>query len=227
MSMAICPHHRRLQCLWGFSLFKGLHLGAFSLVAAPLLKKPWAIPGVSAAWVAVEGTHQYLGFTWLHLGNAGVNMSVLSRLAPYTGVYGISFAIAVMNVAVAIVVLRRPRVELAWLGFLPLLYLLPSLPEAQLGSEAARLLQTNVRPDEIISGRWTRARATAHLQRMEFLLTEEADLIAPTPPSLVIWPEYPVPAYFFDDRAFSVIHGKSGPKNEGSSCVQYRRFSRG
>ena len=53
-----------------------------------------AVPAVAAAWVAVEGTHQYLGFTWLHLGNAGASMSVLARLAPFTGVYGLSFAFA-------------------------------------------------------------------------------------------------------------------------------------
>ena len=57
----------------GFFLAKGLHLGLFSVLAAPLLKTRWAIPAVAVLWVALEGTHQYLGFTWLHLGNAGIH----------------------------------------------------------------------------------------------------------------------------------------------------------
>ena len=100
----------------------------FSLLAAPLLRRTWAIPAIAAVWVAVEGSHQYLGFTWLQLGNAGASMSVLARLAPFTGVYGLSFAFALMNVALASVLLRQPRKRLLWLAPLPLLYLLPSLP---------------------------------------------------------------------------------------------------
>jgi apolipoprotein N-acyltransferase len=149
--------------------------------------------------------HQYLDFTWLHFGNAAANMSVLMRLAPYTGVYGVSFALAMMNVAVALVLLRRPRVQLAWLALLPLLFLLPALPEPKPGTSTARLVQPNIHPDALISGVWTPARSAQHLERMKALSTVEADEIDPTLPQLLIWPEYPVPAYFFDSpgwRAF-------------------------
>ncbi len=182
----------------GFFVVKGLHLGVFSLLAAPLLRRAWALPAVAAAWVAIEGSHQYLAFTWLLLGNAGVNMSVLGRLAPYTGVYGLSFAFAMMNAAVALLVLRRPRRELAWLAVLPLLFLLPPLPQGDAGRQAVRLVQPNVHPDELIEEPWTAVRARRHLERMEKLSTEIADAIDPSPPALVIWPEYPVPAYYFD-----------------------------
>lgn len=184
----------------GFFLVKGLHLGFFSLLAAPLLRSFWAIPAVAAAWVAVEGTHQYLGFTWLHLGNAAASMSVLAPLAPYTGVYGLSFALAMMNVALALVVLRRPRKDLLWLAVLPLLYLLPSLPGSRTGDQTVRLVQPNVHPDLLKQGGWTAAAATDHMRRMQALSTQPGEVFDGEPPELLIWPEYPVPAYFFDNE---------------------------
>lgn len=184
----------------GFFLVKGLHLGVFALLAARLLRSFWAIPAVAAAWVAVEGTHQYLGFTWLHLGNAGASMSVLAPLAPFTGVYGLSFAFAMMNVAVALLLLRRPRKDVLWLLALPLLYLLPPLPDARTGDETVRLVQPNVHPDLLKQGGWTAAAATDHMRRMLGLSTQESEAFEGQPPELLIWPEYPVPAYFFDNE---------------------------
>ncbi len=184
----------------GFFLVKGLHLGVFSLLAAPLMRSFWAIPAVAAAWVAVEGTHQYLGFTWLHLGNAAASMSVLAPLAPFTGVYGLSFALAMMNVALALVLLRRPRKDLLWLAVLPLLYLLPSLPNSREGDATVRLVQPDVHPDLLKQGGWTAAAATDHMRRMHALSTQESQAFDGQPPDLLVWPEYPVPAYFFDSE---------------------------
>jgi len=184
----------------GFFVVKGLHLGVFAVIAGPLLRRSWAVPAAAFAWVAVEGSHQYLAFTWLQLGNAGVSMSVLARLAPYTGVYGLSFAFAMMNVALALVVLRRPRRDLAWLFPLALLYVLPELPPAQPGYHPVRLVQPNVHPDQMLQ--WNSQRQREHLARMRDLSTDAADAMDPTPPELLIWPEYPVPAYYFEDPAF-------------------------
>jgi apolipoprotein N-acyltransferase len=184
----------------GFFLVKGLHLGVFAVIAAPLMRRAWAIPAVAAAWVAVEGSHQYLAFTWLHLGNAGVSMSVLARLAPFAGVYGLSFAFAMMNVALAQVALRRPRRQLLWLALLLLLYLLPALPPPAAGSHTARLVQPNVHPDDM--QHWGRAIQQQHFARMYQLSTEAHAGLGATPPELLIWPEYPVPGYFFDDPGF-------------------------
>src|SRR5690606_7109096 len=47
-----------------FSIVKGLHLGLFGVLAGPLLRRGWAIPAIAALWVAIEGSHQYLAFTW-------------------------------------------------------------------------------------------------------------------------------------------------------------------
>jgi apolipoprotein N-acyltransferase len=183
----------------GFFLVKGLHLGLFSLLAASLLGRFWGVPAVAAAWVAVEGSHQYLGFTWLHLGNAAASMSVLARLAPFTGVYGLSFAFAMMNAGLALVLLRRPRKQLLWLVALPLLYLLPALPNPRTGDQTVRLVQPNVHPDLLKQGGWTAATATGHMRRMSALSTRKSEAFD-GPPEMLIWPEYPVPAYYFDSE---------------------------
>ncbi|MBI1354293.1 MAG: apolipoprotein N-acyltransferase [Acidobacteria bacterium] len=178
-----------------FSVVKGLHLGVFGLLAGPLLRRSWATPAIAALWVAIEGTHQYLAFTWLHLGNAAAAMTVLAPLAPYTGVYGLSFALAMMNVALALVLLRRPRKQLAWLAPLALLPLLPALPEDEVGSHEVRLVQPAVHPDELLSGNWTSQRAGEHYREMLRMSTAD-----PTTPELLVWPEYSVPLYYFDSE---------------------------
>jgi sulfide:quinone oxidoreductase len=66
------------------------------------------------------------------------------RLAPFTGVYGISFAFMMMATALGLALLRRSRLELLWL--LPLLFLvfLPEMPSALRGREAALLLHDDL-----------------------------------------------------------------------------------
>ena len=111
-----------------FALAKGLHMAVFAVFAGMLIRRPWAAPAIAALWVAIEVTHGSLGFAWLALGNAGIDMGIPMRLAPFTGVYGISFLFALMAAVVAGAALRRPRLEMLWLAPELLLPLLPSLP---------------------------------------------------------------------------------------------------
>ncbi|MGH9657578.1 MAG: apolipoprotein N-acyltransferase, partial [Bryobacteraceae bacterium] len=113
---------------------KGLYFGLFGLLAGPLMGRAWSIPAVAAAWVAVDFTAGSVGYLWITIGNAGANMSIPMRLAPYAGVHGLSFIFATMSAALAGVAHRRPRRELLWLLALPLLALLPALPEPQPGA---------------------------------------------------------------------------------------------
>jgi apolipoprotein N-acyltransferase len=96
-----------------FAAIKGLHLAVFACLAGFLIPKAWAVPAVAALWAGLERTHGLLGFTWLELGNAGIDMPVPMRLAPITGVYGLSFTFAMLGCAVALVVLRRARAHIA------------------------------------------------------------------------------------------------------------------
>ncbi len=176
-----------------FCLAKALQTGAFAALAGALPQKPWAPPAIAALWVALEYTHSWTGFEWLNLGNAASDMSFLLRLAPVTGVWGLSFAFALMSAVIAAVILRRQRLVSLWLVLLLALYVLPDIPEPARGREAAVVVQPNLDDDTA----WT----PAILQRTEEqlrILSLSPVLGRDTPPSLIVWPEAPAPFYTYD-----------------------------
>ena len=167
-----------------FAILKGLHMALFALLAGFVMRKWWAIPGIAALWTGIERTHGPLGFAWLDLGNAGVNMPLAMRLAPYAGVYGLSFVFAMLGCALAMVILRRSRRELAWLVGLFALPMLPSLPPPSAPAESARVVQPNIDTE----AEWT----------VKSLATEEnhlETLSRSTGNALIVWPEAPAPFY--------------------------------
>ncbi len=175
--------------------------GLFALVAGRFLDRSWAVPALAALWVAVEGSYQYtlFLFTWTQLGNAALDFPLphILRLAPWTGIYGPSLVFALANAAVATSLLRlslRPLIALVPIAGL---FLLPQLPHDREGEATARLVQPNVHPDLLKAG-WLAQHGTAHLGKML-----EMSNAPPTgdSPALLVWPEYPVSAYYFDDPA--------------------------
>jgi apolipoprotein N-acyltransferase len=181
-----------------FCCIKALHLGAFSLLAGILMQRWWAALAVPALWVGVEVTHGYLGFAWLALGNAGIDMSVPLRLAPYTGVYGMSFLFALTATVLALAVLRRPRTEFAWLALVPMIALLPSIPEAGKGTSGAVLAQPNISETQ----EWAAGGVEKSVRRQVSLSLRTALEESAQPPDLIVWPEVPAPFYYDRDANF-------------------------
>ncbi len=180
---------------WGtfalFALLKGLYTAAFAALAGPVMRTAWAIPGAAALWTAVEYAHGTiglawigLGFAWLDLGNAAIDMPLLPRLAPITGVWGLSFALAMTGCALALAFLRRPAAHYVWLAAFALLPILPGLPSPHAGNERVRVVQPNIDTE----AEWT-SETLAQLEQRMVLLSEPAD--AP----LIAWPEAPAPFY--------------------------------
>jgi apolipoprotein N-acyltransferase len=187
---------------WGLLLLfccaKALHLGVFALLAGWLIHRWWAAPSIAALWVAIEVTHGPLGFAWLTLGNAGIDMGLPMRLAPFTGVYGLSFLFALTAAVLAIRFLGRWRVEALWIVVLPLLFLLPALPAPRNGSSTALLVQPNLSESE----EWTASSLDAMIRR-QVALSMQGALQEPTaPPELIVWPEVPAPLYYYEDPNF-------------------------
>jgi apolipoprotein N-acyltransferase len=187
---------------WGaFSLFclaKAAHLAVFTWLAGYLIFSPLALPALAALWVGIERTHAPLGFAWLALGNAGIDMGLPMRLAPLVGVYGVSFVLAMLNAAMAVVLFRQPRRRLAWLAALPLLLLLPPLPEADQGREEAVVVQSNVPMD----ADWSPAAVAETRQELAGLSLRAALRADRAPAGLIVWPEVPLPLYYEDDAGF-------------------------
>jgi apolipoprotein N-acyltransferase len=181
-----------------FCVAKALHMGFFALLAGILMRRWWAVPAVAAWWVAVEVTHPALGFAWLALGNAGIDMGIPMRLVPYTGVYGLSFVFLMLAAGLALAFLRRPRRELLWLAPLPLLALLPAMPAAEPGRDAAVLVQSNISETE----EWTPESLNLTLRGQAALTLRSALEHSENPPSIVVWPEVPAPYYYEEDERF-------------------------
>ncbi len=179
---------------WGgfilFGLYKGLHLAAFAALAGFLMREWWAIPAVAALWAGLERTHGYFGFAWLDLGNAGIDMPLPMRLAPVTGVYGLSFVFAMLGCAVAAVWLRKPRRELAWLLMLVPLIALPRPPRPAPASQKALLVQPNI--DTELT--WTED--TLRTTEQKLALLSRASGV-----DVILWPEVPAP-FFVNDAMF-------------------------
>jgi len=183
-----------------FCLAKGIHLGVFALLAGILMRTAWAIPGVAALWVAIEVTHGPLGFAWLTLGNAGIGMSVPMRLAPITGVYGLSFVFVMLSTGLALAFLRRPRKQLAWMAPLPLLILLPQLPEFRPGEQVAVLLQPNISDTE----HWTEQSLRTTERSLAYLSLQTVMAGKDQPAQILVWPEVPAP-FYADDPGYMAL----------------------
>jgi apolipoprotein N-acyltransferase len=181
-----------------FCCAKALHLGIFAMLAGVLMRRWWAAPSVAALWVAIEVTHGPLGFAWLTLGNAAVDMGIPMRLAPYTGVYGLSFVFALTSAVVALRLMRRSRLTLLALVVLPLLLLLPKLPEPRPGASTALLAQPNLSESE----EWNQATLEQMIRRQVTLSLQSALQQAANPPELIVWPEVPAPLYYYEDPNF-------------------------
>ncbi len=174
-----------------FCLAKAAQLGVFAALAGPLLRSRVAVPAIAALWVALEWTHSWTGFEWLNLGNAGSGMALPLRLAPVTGVWGLSFVFALMSAGVAFLILRRPRTQILWLLVLPGLWLLPRLPAFERGDAAAVLVQPNIDDDTD----WTPdllSRTEQQLTRLSLNSAVSHDV------DLIVWPEVPAPFYDYD-----------------------------
>ena len=180
---------------WGtfvlFALLKGMYTATFAALAGNVMRTSWAIPGAAALWTAVEYAHGTiglawvgLGFAWLDLGNAAIDMPLLPRLAPITGVWGLSFALAMIGCAIALAFLRRPATHYVGLTAFAMLPLLPQLPSPLAGNEQVRVVQPNIDTE----AEWT-SETLAQLEQRMVLLSEPAD--AP----LIVWPEAPAPFY--------------------------------
>ncbi|MEJ7607572.1 MAG: apolipoprotein N-acyltransferase, partial [Bryobacteraceae bacterium] len=177
-----------------FCVLKALHLGVFGLLAGVLVQKPWALLSIPALWVAIEFIPGPFYYTWLTLGNAGLEMGWPMRLAPYTGAYGLSYVFALLGTATAWAMLGRSRRELIFLAQLLVMPALPALPAPQPPPQSAVAVQPNIgeRDD------WTAESVQALHNKLDFLSLASALDSKQSGTDLILWPEIPAPVYYYD-----------------------------
>ena len=200
-----------------FCMYLAIYHGVFGLTVSLLAgRSPFSRRALLLApplWVAIElARTRITGFPWDLLGIAQVDNISLSRIATVTGVYGVSFEIMVVNVALAAAFLvrrdKRKPLLLTALGAAVVLQAgrwiaAPALPP----DRTAVLVQQNI---PILEGAdWTREYFDETLRDLSLISlrpfspssnapSQPALPAGPPRPSLIVWPESPAPFYGSD-----------------------------
>ncbi len=92
--------------LVGFSLVLGLYFGLFGLAVALVQKATGstrlALAAAPVFWAALElAAARITSVPWDQLGYSQVDNALVNQLAPWTGVYGISFVLVAVNALIA------------------------------------------------------------------------------------------------------------------------------
>ncbi len=195
-----------------FSLYIGLHEAVFAALLA------WAARSregycrralflVPFLWVTIELLREYLiGFPWDLLGTTQVGNTALAQIARFTGVYGLSFEIALVNAAFAAIFLVQPaRRRLMLVAAVAAALMLQSAQFIRLESlpadQQALLVQQNV----AVKARWQFAEYSELLQSLDAV--SRAPQGSKSEINLVVWPESSAPL-FLNDRLFvSTVSG--------------------
>ncbi len=188
--------------LFLFCCYLGLYHGLFGLLLAVLARSRTyrkALVTAPFLWVAVElARTRITGFPWNLLGISQVDNAALCRLAAFTGVYGISFEIVLVNVALAAAFLvpreKRGAMLAASLAAAVVLQAGRLIePPTTKADHAALLVQQNIP----VSADWTPAYFGQTLNDLTSLTLKSAASNAGKI-DLIVWPESPAP-FFTND----------------------------
>lgn len=199
-----------LLVLFLFCCYLGLYHGLFGLLMGFLVRGRnyrRALVAAPFLWVAVElARTRITGFPWNLLGISQVDNIALSRLAAWTGVYGISFEIALVNVAFAAAFLipkqKRTAMLIASLAAAVVLQAgrLIDAPQART-DQSALLVQQNIP----VSADWTPAYFQQTVDELKSLTLRSIPKSADSNANLIIWPESPAPFFTNDPRFRDLI----------------------
>jgi apolipoprotein N-acyltransferase len=194
-----------------FCFYLALYHAAFGLLIglatrSRLFANARALLLVPIFWVAVELARAHItSFPWDLLGYAQVNNLPLTRLATFTGVYGLSFAIGLVNTILALGFLlpRDRRMAVALMGVLSAIALesgsVVPYPETH-ADHAAALVQENL---PILEVDWSPTFYDLTIAQLAQLSGQGASGAASrgSNPILIVWPESPAP-FFTSDQKF-------------------------
>jgi apolipoprotein N-acyltransferase len=203
-----------LLALFLFCLYLGLYHGLFglllSLLVGPGRDNRRALVAAPFLWVAVElARTRVTGFPWNLLGTAQVDNISLSRITTWTGVYGVSFEIMLVNIAVASAFLvprkKRNTLLIASLAAAAVLQAGRLVEAPTLTADhSALLVQENIPVDAT----WTRDAFERTLRELADLSVQSAvskssstPTSSPSKVDLIVWPESPAP-FFTSDPLF-------------------------
>ncbi len=218
--------------LIAYSLVLGLYFGALGLLitaTAKAFRSPVsALLAAPFFWVALELlSARFTKVPWDLLGYSQVGNFLLTSLAPWTGVYGITFVLVAGNALIAwgiIASTGKRRLVLLTVGFLAVLVLQNGdhfAPPSAPSPATAVLVQQNLNVNQ--DNRWPGADYEHHVSEFAKLSTRtcgpflagmpELNAYPVTPdcpeqpvtPGVIIWPESPAPFLDKDPRLLTAL----------------------
>lgn len=219
-----------LATLASYGFFAGLYTGLAAAFSGVLLRRErllWSWIGLPALWVSAEYARSALfaGFSWELLGYTQYRQLTLIQVADLTGVYGVSFLLALSGYLVAEIMRALHGFRNAGfnLRFRPLLW--PPLGCFVIGlvlvwgygvarlrhypplssPPASRLTVALVQGDSDQPHRWSRVHYGNTLLRY-IAITRHGT--AGQQPDLVVWPEFAVGFYLDDEPALRAQLGQ-------------------
>ena len=217
--------------LIAYSMVLGLYFAALGFLVtatARAFRPQYALVAAPFFWVALELlSARFTKVPWDLLGYSQIDNFLLTRLAPYTGVYGITFVLVAGNALIAWGLLAhspKRRVTLFIGGLLVALLLQNGdhfAPPAAHASATAVLLQQNLNVNQDNS--WPGAEYDAHLSQFiklssrtcgpflagmpelnEYPVTPDCPT-KPVVPDIILWPESPAPFQDKDPRLLKAL----------------------
>jgi apolipoprotein N-acyltransferase len=238
--------------LIGFSLVLGLYFGCFGLGVAIVKqatgKNRFALVAAPIFWTALEfAAAHFTSVPWDQLGYSQVDNALVAEIAPWAGVYGISFVLVVANAFVAGALLLDRGFEKIGCGVAGAVILLAGCygvyisPVASDGIVTAVLIQPNL--DVGSSDTWAGPDWDRHIDEFIRLGRERCGSYlagipqtdaptrkdncdtVPAHPALIAWPESPAPFAEADPRfsqaLTSVAQATQAPLVVGSIGMDY------
>ena len=213
-------HHVTWAGLFLLGPFVGLWIGVWylavwwfmpRLIGRPHLTRILAIVGLAGLWVLIEWTRTWLlgGFPWLPLAASQWERPTILQVAAYTGAYGVSFVLVIMNLGFAAYAHRlfwegatgfaKRSQEFFFALFLLLACICIHFTEAfhrpRFVTPLARV--AFVQPDIPQELKWDPSKRAAILK-----ILEQATLAAAAAkPNLILWPEAVTPLAVQSDEA--------------------------
>ena len=189
--------------------YLSIYVGAVAVLLGGSVRR-FGVNGLWLApvfWVALEFARAWVGggFPWVPLGNSQVDVLPIAQLASVTGVYGLSFLVALVSAAAAVVALSRRRQQLiAAVGVLLLVAGVAAAGVMRLSDNrlttsgrALRigLVQGNVEQQQKYDARYKEAILSRYLR-----LSRETMLVGA---AVVVWPEASTPFFLDNDSALA------------------------